>query len=151
MVIFSVLCLGVFGGALLARKTSETTVYDSIAESVSHGFLEQLRGEQYTTLSLAAVGSTNFNFIVLNTRSSAKAVIGVKLNSTDYQRISIPVNSDTNGNVKAEMAYDLRVSARASATLPLIYLTVEYRYVNPVTKATITRSITTARSATNNT
>jgi prepilin-type N-terminal cleavage/methylation domain-containing protein len=136
------LAAAILTGAAFMRKSAESTVYSSIADSVAIGFLEQLKGEEYGTLRYAAINNGNFQFIILNQEE-----LFVPLNGSGFTPIKIPVHTQRSGSKSTEMQYSIRVRVTPSANLPLMNIHIEYRWADPMTGKEYSAELAGARSS----
>lgn len=127
--IFAFIMLGIIGGTFHARKSSEATVHTALADSVTLGFLEQIKNIDYPVLRNAAlgVGGSTITLFV----DSAQP-IQVTLNQTDFTDLQVPLDTDLGGNVSRTMDYSFRPRVIVDENLPLLTIVVEYQWTTPL-------------------
>ncbi|MCD8482841.1 MAG: prepilin-type N-terminal cleavage/methylation domain-containing protein [Verrucomicrobia bacterium] len=162
VVILGFLTMSVMTGTMAVRKSAEATVYQAVAESITAGFMEQLKGEEFGILRAKATGDDNspFTFVVLNysdTPGQSANSLQVDVNTQDFVQLrgpqGIPINSGQMPGrpdsivVRARMDYDFRITLSAHPSLPVVTILIEYRYRMPNVNHWVESSMIGARSS----
>lgn len=160
VVIMGFMTLAVMTGSMAVRKATESTVYQAVAESVTAGFMEQLKGEEYGVLRNKALGADTspFEFIILNYGvQTTTDVLKVPINTQGFVQLfgvqGIPVSSSQSKEnpgqirVRTRMDYEFRITLTAHPTLPVVSILLEYRYRDPQTKEMRSHRMVGARAS----
>jgi len=104
-------------------------VHAALADSVTLGFLEQIKNVDYPVLrnaALAADGGTLTLYV-----DSAQPIQTI-LNQADFVDLAIPLDTDLAGEVSRTMDYSFRPRVIVDANLPFLTVVIEYRWDTPM-------------------
>ena len=144
MALFGIMATGFMAACLFASKAAESATCENAALCVAQGYMEQMKSNTYSTLAAIIANPT----VPIPTMTSA--TVSDYIYQNVYTTKTIVMRRDSSGNTVQTLNVSVMpvISDVTSSTVSVnaVGLVVYYRWTDPITNQTLTKTIRSAKA-----
>jgi prepilin-type N-terminal cleavage/methylation domain-containing protein len=144
MALFGIMATGFLASCLFARKAAESAACENAALCVAQGYMEQMKSNSYSTLAAIIATPT----VPIPTMTSVTVADYIYQNA--YTTKTVVMRRDTSGNTVQTLNVsvmpvisDVTISSISAQAVGIV---IYYRWTDPITNQTLTRTIRGAKA-----